>query len=331
MSLLQKAKLIAVACVLMLPFWAQALPQEGGESAEGKEAMAAEAFQVGQDLYENGEFLEAAHHFEKAHRLAPHPSILANIGYCYDKIGDYPKAVKALREYLANPDPKEIEKNRKIGKYVDSMKAKLGDLRVTCLAARCEVAVDGRSNGMTPATILLRAGAHVVEVTPIDGGKKRQYTVNVPGGGELVLDVDLADSATVQAATTEVSQGDSPPRTAVSEQGLRASLWIATGTAIAGACTTAVLLGVGYQTREDFFNGGQKDKELQQRGESLVMGIDVAVTVTAAAALTAVVLGIVDLKRKRDGRGKRSQSAFRAGSLPLNFSLGAFSSLRMDF
>jgi tetratricopeptide (TPR) repeat protein len=315
----------------MLPLWAQALPQEVGESTEGKEVMAAEAFQVGQALYENGKFLEAARQFEKAHRLAPHPSILANIGYCYDKIGDYPKAVNAFREYLANPDQKETKRNEKIGQYVEHMKAKLGDLRVTCLSARCEVAVDGSSYGMTPATILLRAGAHVVEVTPIDGGKMRQYTVNVPGGGQLVLDVDLADSATVQGAKTEVSQDGSLPRNTVSEPGLRASLWIATGTVIAGACTTAALIGVGYRTREDFFDGGQKDKELKQRGESLVVGIDVAATVTAAAALTAVVLGIVDLKRKRNSRGERSQSAFRAGNLPLTFSPGVFSSLRMDF
>jgi ABC-type Fe3+ transport system permease subunit len=159
----------------------------------------------------------------------------------------------------------------------------------------------------------------------------RQYTVNVPGGGQLVLDVDLADSATVQGAKTEVSQDGSLPRNTVSEQGLRVSLWIATGTVIAGACTTAALIGVGYRTREDFFDGGQKDKELAQRGERLVVGIDVAATVTAAAALTAVVLGIVDLKRKRNSRGERSQAALRAGSLPLSFSPGAFSSLRMDF
>ena len=342
MSLLQKAKIVPFVFLLLLPLGGMAAPQAGGESDEGKGAMAAEAFQTGQALYKNGEYLEAAHQFEKAYRLTPHPSVLANIGYCYNKIGDYPKAVKALRGYLEQPDPQEEKRNQKIEKYLEEMKSKVGDLRVSCPAARCEVAVDGSSHGMTPTTILLRAGGHTVEVTPIDGGQERRYTVNVPGGGELVLNVDLSDSFSASQKLDRSTSDTSPltqrvgappadPRTGTGKTRLRVPFWVATGTAISGAVATGVLIGVGYKTRRDFFDGGSTDKDLKHRGENLVVGINVAAGLTAAAATTAVILAIIEFRKKRDRGGERSHATFRREKLSLRFSPGVFTSLQIDF
>lgn len=317
----------------MLPICALASPQAGKESNQKNETMAAEAFQAGQALYENGEYLEAAHEFEKAYRLAPHPSVLANIGYCYNKIGDYPKAVEAFQKYLESPNPDKTKSNEKIEKYLEEIKPKVGELRVDCVPARCEVTVDGRSRGMAPISIVLRAGAHAVDIVPFDGGPKKHFDVKVPGGGELVLDVDLPVSRPLPVESVTSAQAAQTEPIAHRNRGthLKAPFWVATGATIAGVGATAVLIGVGHKTREDFFAGGSTDEALKQRGENLVVGINIAAGLTAAAATTAVILYFVDSRRKRKDDARGSGTVGRRETFHLRFSAGLFTGLHVDF
>lgn len=44
-----------------------------------------------------------------------------------------------------------------------------------------------------------------------------------------------------------------------------------------------MLIGVGYKTRDDNFDGGATDKELKQRGENLFVGVNVAASLSAVA------------------------------------------------
>lgn len=255
--------------------------------------QAAEAFKKGQVLFENGRYLEAAATFERAYRLAPHPSVLANIGFCYDEVGDYPRAVSAFREYMKQPNPQTPKDTAKISRYLERMKSKVGDLHVNCSAANCEVLVDGVSRGLAPTSIVLLAGPHSVNVAAVGDGPSKHYNVEVPSGGDLVLDVEMASAAlgpsTAQSVDVELEKA--PTR-------LRAPFWFASSATFAGGAAITVLGVLNAQNNQRFKDGGSTDSRLKERGDNFNIGIGICVGVTAAAAATAIVLAIIDLTRE---------------------------------
>ncbi|MCU0664173.1 MAG: tetratricopeptide repeat protein [Myxococcota bacterium] len=317
---------IATALAWTSPALAQDQPLSDADKAQ-----AADAFLDGQKLFSKGAYLEAAALFERAYHLAPHPAVLANIGYCYDAAGDYPRAVEVFREYLKQPNSDSPESNKEIVKYLKKTAAKVADLHVNCFGARCEVTVDKVPRGMAPTTLVLLAGPHVVYVAAVDGDQVRHYEVVLPGRGNLVLDVDLssAESSKVPAlrnadATPESESVEpSPPR-------LRAPFWIATSTTVAAGAAAAILGALAHQVREDFRTGGSTNVDKKQQGENLVLGTNIAIGVTAAAAATALVLGIVDLRRKPARDAGPSDTAGRP-RVTVSFAGGAFIGIRGSF
>lgn len=59
-------------------------------------------FEIGEKLYEQGRFEEAAKEFEEAHRLSGRPEMLYNIYLAYRDTGQLEKALESLRAYLAS-------------------------------------------------------------------------------------------------------------------------------------------------------------------------------------------------------------------------------------
>jgi len=68
------------------------------EHDPGGEARA--RFQLGQALYGQGQFVEAAAEFERAHQLSGHPAMLFNAFVCYRDAHEIPRAAERLRTYL---------------------------------------------------------------------------------------------------------------------------------------------------------------------------------------------------------------------------------------
>lgn len=327
-----------------------ALAQSQTPSKQDK-AQAAEAFLAGQSLFKKGAYLEAAASFERAFHLAPHPAVLANIGYCYDAAGDYPRAVEFFREYLKQPNKENSESNAEIARYLKKKESKVGDLHVNCFQARCEVKVDSVSRGMAPTTLVLLAGPHVVDVTAVDGDQVRHYEVNILGRGKVVLDVDVSTQVS-QSAPAPVSRpvepAVSPVDTTVRHVGttvrpvdttlqsheqaprLRPPFWIATAFTVAGAAAVAVLGGVAYSVRADYQAGGSTDVDKKKQGENLVVGTNIAIGVTAVAATTALILAILDLRRDVKKDGNRSEAALRP-TFDVHLNGGAFVGMSIDF
>ena len=75
-----------------------------GPAAMREEAMTDEGarsrFRVGQTLYREGRFLDAAREFETAYELSPRPMLLFNAYLAYRDAGDLENAVPNLRRYL---------------------------------------------------------------------------------------------------------------------------------------------------------------------------------------------------------------------------------------
>jgi tetratricopeptide (TPR) repeat protein len=296
-----------MAIVTLLAWKCMALPIP--QTSEKDRVQAAESFKAGQALFEKGEYIQAAAAFERAYFLAPHPSALANIGFCYDEAGDYPRAVVAFRKYMLQPNPETPKDTLKIERYLQRMKSKVGDLVVKCSPGTCDVTVDHVPYGVAPDIIVLLAGPHVVTVAPARGDPIRQYHIDVPKGGQVVLDVDFSAAPPLPEVPRINEVEPTSPR-------LGAPFWVASSITVLGLATTIALGVLNTQNRQDFEAGGSVDPALKERGERLNLGVGLVAGATAAAAATAIVLAIVDVKRNRrrpfsQGERRLGRSLFR--------------------
>lgn len=335
--------MLSILVVATMLVWGSPCFAQGKKTSDHEKAQAAEAFKTGQDLFTKGSFLKAATAFEKAYELAPHPSVLANIGYCYDEAGDYPRAVEIFREYMKQPNPGNAERNADIAKYLRKTQFKVGDLHVNCYPARCKVTVDNVSRDLAPTTLVVSAGVHHVGVVPVDGGQIRRYKVTVPEGGEHVLDVDFtqafpetsqtvpADTAqTVPADTVQTVPSDTVLQSDRKPPRLRAPFWVSMAFTIGGAVSTAVFGGLALKNWYDFRAGGSVDIDQKMLGKNLVTGTNISISVTATAAVASIIFAMIDLMRYRAKRDD-SKTAKQSKKFSLNLAAGAFLEMSIKF
>lgn len=72
------------------------------------------AFDNGQSLFQEGQYLEAAVQFQTAYEARPFAQFLFNIGACYEKAKDYNKALEHYNKYLeTTPSDDDIKQTNK--------------------------------------------------------------------------------------------------------------------------------------------------------------------------------------------------------------------------
>ena len=299
---------VVFATVLLCSAAVQARDEHSGDEAT---AEATRVFEKGQKLFDNGEYLAAAEAFKRAYRLRPHPAVLANIGYCYRRAGDIPRAVEVFRKYLRKPHEKTKKRNAEIKKYLNKIKHKIGDLAINCYPTRCEVTVDDVPRGVAPATLVLLAGKHYIDIVGVDEEEVRRYEVVIPGGGKLDMDVDLKYKSPGQSREV-YDFGPRKEEDVPSDEErfrLRAPFWIATALTIAGGTTVAVCGVLSNRALDEFERGGSVDDDLQKRGENLTLGVNIAIGFTAASAVAAIVFAIVDVRRTKSKNSEPDKTA----------------------
>ena len=78
-----------------------AAPASLSAQSEQDDQVARYHFQRGQSAYDRGDFQEAADEFKTAYELSERPALLMNIYLAYRNVPDIPKALEALKAYLA--------------------------------------------------------------------------------------------------------------------------------------------------------------------------------------------------------------------------------------
>lgn len=326
MPLLRPINAIFLWTVITALAWGWAAKAEDGNLTEEEMDQAAAAFMAGEALFKQGDYLEAVTAFERANHLRPHPYAMANIGYCYDAASDYPRAVEAFRKYVEHPSQENPQFTEKLEKRLKELESKVGDLDVKCHLWPCEVIADGISRGESPTSLVLLAGSHEVRVVALDGGETLNYQVTIRGGEKTVLDVALPrPQPSKPTDATPVPSVEANPKSDQEPLRLRAPFWVATAATAVGLGAVAVLGGLNLSNMEDFKNGGSEDVQLKERGDNLTLGSKVAVGLTAATAVTAIVFAIFDLKRPRGKNGHRHGAAV-LGATPAS---GAFVGVRV--
>jgi tetratricopeptide (TPR) repeat protein len=98
--LLSCLSVLALVLAARAPARAQGVIDMGSMSDEQAKAH----FKVGKSLYESGRFAEAAVEWEQAYSLSHKAPILYNLYVAYRDASDLPKAIGALRRYLATDE-----------------------------------------------------------------------------------------------------------------------------------------------------------------------------------------------------------------------------------
>jgi hypothetical protein len=272
------------------------------------EELADEHFTNGTRLFEAGKYIEAAKAFKSAYQIAPHPTVLVNIGLCYERAGDNVRAIETYRLVL---EDLHIDKSdaAKIRARMDELKDKVGRIAIDCPVESCSVVVDGMKAGRAPLAVNVAPGSHVVEGLLASGAIVRK-SIDVGGGQEVSVSIQPETSALETQPETSALKTQPPPPNVVPASGegkksaaLRAPFWVATGVTVVGAAGVIVFGVRTAELKDEYEKSGGLDESIRKDGlqSRMLTNVSIAVTAAGAAAATAfLIIDLATLKKRRE-------------------------------
>ena len=223
---------------------------------EAHRAEAAERFDRGLALFEEGNNSAALAEFLAADALVHSPVVRLNVGLVYAAMGQAVAAVDTLSALLPPSSGLDAVQRERARKAVDEQSALIGRLLVTCNVVGAKVDVDAARAGVTPLeAVRVAAGSHIITVSANGFGSERREVlvasgVTVPVAGELMA---IPGAGPVPA----VAPGQPPgwvPRAAAAEKvpiSNSQATWGWVSIVVGGVAATAggVWLGVNANNR----------------------------------------------------------------------------------
>jgi hypothetical protein len=270
---------------------------------------------------------------------------LFNVGVCLEQLGDRQAALETFRRYLADYEtsasPEDVAEVRSRMESLERAleteaagtpqappspamlrSATWSALRLDSSVPGALVAVDGLRVGHAPLEQELPPGPHQFSVSA-DGYQPQDGVVEIVAGEVAERFVDLAPATTgapAEVPTPRPSAVISPPanpRTAGTDGGLGWWFWTSVGLGSAAAVSAAVTGSLTLHLRSDYLDGGRADRDLYETGMDLGIATDVLVGVAAAAALVALIAGLVDLTEDQPDLGGPESSSGVPGGIGL--------------
>ncbi len=238
---------MALALVGAISLAPSARADEIGIASQGDPAAeAGRHFRRGVELYGEADYTAALVEFKRACALSPNPTAVYNLGETQFQVQDYAGALKTFRRYLAEFGPSESHRAA-VARAVETLRTRVGYLKVTTVPAGADIAVDDEVVGRTP----------VVEPLLVSMGR-RKVVASMAGQGSVTEYVDVAAEDHVSVALQLRPPAVSPsPASAAEAPGatnadghssrgvpvttLRLAGWIAAGTLAAGAVAFGTL------------------------------------------------------------------------------------------
>lgn len=173
--------------------------------AQGNEAreLAREHFQRGIELAHAQHYEQAIEEFRAAYALAPHHTVLYNIGQAYIALGEPLEAAGALERCLEEGrDELTPERVDLINQQLAAQRAQTAELRVSVDRPDVTIELDGALVGRSPLARPLRVapGTRVLKVTSPDGSTVT-HIVTVSAGKDVELSIDLPSAPQPPAVT----------------------------------------------------------------------------------------------------------------------------------
>jgi hypothetical protein len=287
-----------VLVVLAFPAATQGKPKKTPDAA-------AAAFAKGKQLFEEHKYVEAVEAFDEAYRLKPHFLVQCSIARCYENLNDFVRATEHYRRCL-DEGGGTTPMAKRVNDSLQAVEAQIAKVEVTCKEPGGEVFVDGRSHGLTPQSVPINPGPHVVEVRR-EGARPARTTLKIQGGERRAVSFDLVDLRYAPSAEKEVAPPP-PPVKVVDDQPEPPSrrrvrpvwFWAAAGATVALA-VTGTALGIKTLAARSSYESDPTEEGLDTfLNYRLITNVVWGVTAAAAAGST-VLFFYTDFKgRSRD-------------------------------
>lgn len=133
-----------------------------GLAAADERDDAKREFAAGQNADKQKDYHVAIEHYLRAYELVPHPFALFNIAADYEQLGDVKQAVHFYEKYISETqDPSDRERVKRI---LADLKARPGAVTIHTYPDGARLTIDGKDQGTTPFSGMLKGGRHVVVV-----------------------------------------------------------------------------------------------------------------------------------------------------------------------
>jgi hypothetical protein len=145
-------------------------------------------FERGVKLSEDEDWRAALIEFERAYALEPNYRVLFDIGQCRYQLHEYPGALAAFRQYVADgKDAIAADRRVLVESDIDVLKGRVATVRLSSGFSGADVSVDDVIVGATPlvAPIVVSAG-------------RRKLTLSKAGGPSVTRFIDLAGEETAE-------------------------------------------------------------------------------------------------------------------------------------
>ena len=268
-------------------------------------------------LYQEEGAVDAAlAEFERAYDLAPSTVILYNIGQAARTGRDYALALHAYERYLADGAAEiRADRRQEVLEQVRELRTFVAALDVRVNVKGAKIFVDDVAVGTSPLGEKLSVNAGRVRVRAAFGGTQDSKVVVVPGGDQVTVELELAESGAGPAsgggAPTPQGGGAPPPDDGASA--FSPYLWIGWGGAALLGAGAAVTGGLALSESSDLhgktYAGGQAPDDLVSQGntvKSLGITTDVLIGTAAAGLVVTSILAIAGVGAEAGEPAKKS-------------------------
>lgn len=291
-----RLRITCVAIIIALGAAPSPGPLQAGQPAAAQspkaaaiKAEAAKEFKAGVAAFKKKQYIEAAEHFEKAYKIAPHPTALWNAADAREKAGELAPAANLYARFLdaaAEGDKDRYEAKQRL----NNLSLVLGRLELSGPDAS-DIKIDrALIEGMT--IVYVDPGDHVI--TAKVEGKFLSKNANVAAGAKVLVRL-VPQSDTPPPAATSVLAPDKPrpKRTGASPV-----------IVYVGAGVTAVLAGVTIWSAVDTRSKRNEfdtapTTQLYDDGVAAQKRTNILIGVTAGVGVATALVGVFAVKWKQ--------------------------------
>jgi hypothetical protein len=200
---LMKVSFAALLGVLLL---LAASPARAADAPpDPKKAEAAQRFDRGLQLFDDGDTAGALAEFKRTYELVPNPVVLFNIGLVYAAMGRPVSAVDALEKVMQTPDKLSTDQRERATRTLNDQKQRIGRLMVTTVPEGARIDIDNVESARTPLKepIRISEGAHIIGAVA-EGYAPDRKEVVVAGNSEATVTFELVSTQGKQLANLTV-------------------------------------------------------------------------------------------------------------------------------
>lgn len=245
-----KSKRLAIFGAALLTSAAAMSWSFDGRAQASNQAMAAEHFERGLELYQEGSLDAALVEFERAYEAVPDFRVLYNLAQVQMQRGEYVEAIALFERYIHDGGSSiAAERKVEVEQDLEKLNARVARLWVESNAEGAELYINGKSIGLLPLSqpVLINSGVCDIRVAKA-GFEPRLHQVKVAGGEQPRVSLPLTPIAQPTVSAAPSAQMSARTRT---EAVSYTPFWVSFATA---AVLGGASAGLGYwalQRRDD--------------------------------------------------------------------------------